>query len=315
MHRVLITGCTGFLGRHLAGYLSRDSRYRLFGITDEVVSDIAGMEVRQVDIRDREAVFDVIREWKPDQVFHLAAITNVGYSWTHQLLTYQVNFLGSLHVLEAMADYVPRGRVLAMSSAEIAGLKMEVTPEGPRLSIRSPYALSKAAMEMLGTLFNAGDSLTVVPVRAFNFTGPGQDPQFVAPDFARQVARIEAGKSEPVIRVGNLSSRRDFSDVRDMARYVAAAGFNGENGRLIRLGSGKVFSVRMILDTLLSMSHAKIRVEIDPDKFRPLDIRELDGPCPFLHEELGLKPEYSLERTLADLLEEWRRRIAEESRS
>ena len=315
MRRVLITGCTGFLGRHLADHLSGDSRNRLFGITDEAGTDISGMEVRRVDIRDREAVFQVIAEWKPEQVFHLAAVTNVGFSWNHQLLTYEVNFLGSLHIMEAMADYAPTGRVLVMSSAETAGLQMEETSEGPRLSIRSPYALSKAAMEMLGTLFNARDSLAVIPVRAFNFTGPGQDPQFVAPDFARQVALIEAGRSEPVIRVGNLSSRRDFSDVRDMARYVAAAGFNAEKGRLIRLGSGRVISIRMILDTLLSMSDVRIRVEMDPGKFRPLDIRELAGECPFLHKEMGMKPEYSLERTLADLLEEWRRRVAEASQS
>ncbi|HDP94703.1 MAG TPA: NAD-dependent epimerase/dehydratase family protein [Candidatus Aminicenantes bacterium] len=315
MQRVLITGCTGFLGRHLVELLNRDPQYRLFGITDESGITIPGIEIRQSDIRNRDHLFQLIGEWKPDQVFHLAAITNVGFSWAHQQLTYEVNFMGSLHLMEALAQFVPQSRILIMSSAEIAGLNLNETPEGPQLNIRSPYALSKAAMEMLASLFLARSALSVVPVRAFNFTGPGQDPQFVAPNFARQVARIEAGTAPPVIRVGNLSTRRDFSDVRDMARYVAAAGFTGKRGRLMRLGSGNVISIQQILDTLLSLSRVPITVEVDPGRFRPLDIPELKGDCALLHREMGLTPNYSLEQTLLDLLDEWRMKVRGEAGS
>ncbi|MDY0296966.1 MAG: GDP-mannose 4,6-dehydratase [Acidobacteriota bacterium] len=309
MKRVLITGCSGFLGRHLVKLLGGDSQYRLFGLTDVEDDVIPGVEIRHLDIRDRDSLFSAIDAWKPQQVFHLAAITNVGFSWTHQQLTYEVNFMGTLHLLEALVRSVPHSRVLVMSSAEIAGLDVQQTPEGPQLFIRSPYALSKAAMEMLASLFIAEGNLTVVPVRAFNFTGPGQGEQFVASDFARQVARIEAELAPPVIQVGNLSARRDFSDVRDMARYVAAAGFYGENGRLMRLGSGRVIEIGQILDTLLSLTRVPIRVEVKPERFRPLDIPELKGDCPILHKEMGLSPRYSLEQTLSDLLDEWRGKV------
>lgn len=313
MQRVLITGCTGFLGRHLVELLRREPQYRLFGITDEPGVELPGIEIRQLDIRNRSQLFQSVEAWKPGQVFHLAAITNVGFSWAHQQLTYEVNFMGSLHLMEALAQIVPHSRILIMSSAEIAGLQLNESPEGRQLSIRSPYALSKAAMEMLASLFLARSSLAVVPVRAFNFTGPGQDPQFVAPDFARQVARIEAKMAPPVIRVGNLSARRDFSDVRDMARYVAAAGFKGEAGRLMQLGSGRVIPIQRILDILLSLSRVPITVNVEPERLRPLDIPELKGDCAVLHREMGLTPNYPLEQTLSDLLDEWRMKVRGEA--
>jgi len=313
MPNVLITGCSGFLGRHLAAWLQRDPQYQLIGMTDETGVTVPGVDLHTMDIRDRDGLCKAISEWKPAQVFHLAAITNVGFSWQCQRLTYEVNFMGSLNLLEALVKYAPQSRILVMSSAEMDGLGLEETPEGAQISIRSPYALSKAAMEMLASLFNARHALEVIPVRAFNFTGPGQQPQFVAPDFAMQVARIEAGLAPALIRVGNLSARRDFSDVRDMARYVAAAGFKGTKGRLMRLGSGRVIPVKRILDILLSLSNVPIRVEVDPKRFRPLDIPELSGECRILHQEMGLAPEYSLEQTLNDLLNEWRQRVKGEN--
>lgn len=315
MQRVLITGCTGFLGRHLVELLRRDPQYCLYGITDEPGVEVPGIEIRQLDIRNRSQLFQLVETCKPDQVFHLAAITNVGFSWAHQQLTYEVNFMGSLHLMEALVQFVPRSRILIMSSAEISGLQLNESPEGRQLSIRSPYALSKAAMEMLVSLFLARSSLALVPVRAFNFTGPGQDPQFVAPDFARQVARIEAGMAPPVIRVGNLSARRDFSDVRDMARYVAAAGFKGKKGRLMQLGSGRVIPIRRILDILLSLSRVPITVKVEPERLRPLDIPELQGECGILRREMGLTPNYSMEQTLSDLLDEWRMKVQGEAGS
>ena len=313
MKRILITGCTGFLGRYLIRHLLLNPENRVSGITDESVSGIPDVHVTQVDIRDRDAVFQVIRDRNPDLVFHLAAITNVAYSWKNQSQTYNVNLLGSLHLLEALEQVNRHGRFLMMSSAEIGGATCRETPEGRQINVQSPYALSKLAMEMLGGIFSSGRGLEVIPVRAFNFTGPEQSHKFVASDFARQIARIEKGLAPGVIRVGNLEAIRDFSDVRDMARYVATAGIKGESGRLVRLGSGRMYSIRDLLDIMLRFSSKEIRVEIDPERFRPLDIPELGGDCPVLREEFKLRPEFSMEETLFDLLNWWRKRTVQET--
>jgi len=310
MSRVLITGCAGFLASHLILRLSQAKKHELFGISDVPPSPVLeGMRVFQEDIRNRQRMMELIAEVRPELTFHLAAVTNVGFAWKNQPLTYEVNFIGSSNLLEAVSRHAPASRLLLMSSAEIYRPASGLIDETAPIFSSNPYALSKVAMELLADLYVEALALDVVKVRPFNFTGPGQDQKFVASDFARQIAAIEKNLQEPVIRVGNLSAVRDFSDVRDIVRYLEVLSWRGEKGRVYNLCSGRRFSIQQVLDRLLSFSKRAIRVEADPDRLRPSDHPLLAGDCSRLEKEFGLKPEIPFEQTLLDLLNDWRRRL------
>ncbi len=315
MKNVLITGCSGFLGPFLSDALVgtwTGGDIRISGITEVPDYKSSEITVYNIDIRDRDRVFEVVERVKPDMVFHLAAISNVGFSWKHQKLTYEINFIGSSNLLEALGRFVPRCRVLLMSSAELYGSSDEpLMGEGLPTSARNPYALSKKAMEMAADLYIQSMGMDIVMLRSFNFTGPGQDRKFVASDFSYQVADIEKGNREPVIRVGNLSALRDISDVRDIARYMAVIASSGKGGPggIFNLCSGSTYSIEGILKILLSLSGRDIEVVVDRDRFRPVDVPRLSGDNGLIRETFGLRPEYTIERTLSDLLNYWREKI------
>jgi GDP-4-dehydro-6-deoxy-D-mannose reductase len=307
MNKVLVTGCSGFLASHLLKLLLKDSGSKIFGLTEVPGFSHPQVEVCQVDIRCRDDMLHVLAAIRPDVVFHLAAVTNVGFSWKNPALTYEVNLLGSSNLLEAILPVSARARVVLMSSAEVYSSAGEgaITEASPVQS-QNPYALSKLAMEMLGDLYWKSHGLHVCKLRAFNFTGPGQNVQFVASDFANQIAAIEKGKREPVIRVGNLAAIRDFSDVRDVARYVQVLGREGQGGEVYNLCSGRSYSINDILAVLISLARQPIRVEVDAGKFRPLDNPQINGDPSRLRCEFGLQPEIGMEKTLNDLLDHWR---------
>jgi len=318
MKKILITGCSGFLGQKLLEVKEpflekvpcRRGQSDVHGITEIAGYEAPGITVHHVDIRDRGKVFSAVAAIKPDVTFHLAAVANVGYSWKNQASTYEINFMGSSNLLEAAAEFSPGSRVLLMSSAELYGKSQkDVMDEDTPTDARNPYALSKKAMEMLGDLYLDAKRLDIIKLRSFNFTGPGQDRKFVASDFSFQIAEIEKGKREPVIRVGNLSAVRDISDVRDIARFLAVIAAKGEPGGVYNLCSGKAYSIRELLDILLSLAAVKIEVVVDKDKFRPIDVPRLVGDNRRIREAFGLQPEYSIEQTLADLLNYWRQSV------
>jgi GDP-4-dehydro-6-deoxy-D-mannose reductase len=307
MKRVLVTGCSGFLASHLLKLLQQDGESRIFGITEVPGFSHPHVEVCRVDIRCRDDMVHLLATIRPDITFHLAAVTNVGFAWKNPYLTYEVNFIGSSNLMEAILPVAPHSRLVLMSSAEVYRSEGE-TPINENTATQSqhPYALSKLVMEMLGDLYWKTYGLTVCKLRAFNFTGPGQDNKFVASDFASQIAAIEKGKQEAVIRVGNLDAIRDFSDVRDVARYVKVIGQLGKGGEVYNLGSGRSYSIKQILDSLLKLAKKSIRVEVDAGKFRPLDNPQINGDCTKIQAEFGLGPEIAMEKTLLDLLNYWR---------
>lgn len=318
MKNILVTGCSGFLGPFLIDALLLDAgaeggkNIKISGFTEVPGYKSSKIKVYNIDIRDRGRVFDVVETVKPDVVFHLAAISNVGFSWDHQELTYQINFIGSSNLLEALAAFSPQCRVLLMSSAELYGASdADKMNEALPTCARNPYALSKKAMEMAADLYIQSMGMDIVKLRSFNFTGPGQDRKFVASDFSCQIAEIEKGKREPVIRVGNLSAVRDISDVRDIARYLAVISRSETKtpGGIYNLCSGNTYSIREILDILRSLSAKKIDVMEDKDKFRPIDVPRLAGDNSLIKGTFDLGPEYTLEQTLSDLLNYWRDRI------
>lgn len=314
MKSVLITGCSGFLGPFLGDALesAAGDDITVSGITEVPDYKSSRLTVYNIDIRDRDRVFEVVERVKPDVTFHLAAVANVGFSWKHPKLTYEINFIGSSNLFEALAAYAPQCRVLLMSTAELYGASDKpFMDERLPISARNPYALSKLAMEMAADLYVQSMGMDIVKLRSFNFTGPGQDRKFVASDFSYQIAEIEKGKSEPVIRVGNLSAVRDISDVRDIARYMTGIAWSKEksSGGIYNLCSGSTYSIRELLDILLSLSTKKIDVLVDKDKFRPIDVPRLAGDNGLIRETFNLEPRYKIEQTLSDLLNYWREKL------
>ena len=198
-----------------------------------------------------------------------------------------------------------------MSSAEVykAEVGKRIT-ENSSIEIKNPYALSKYAMEMVGKLYEKIYGMNVLIVRSFNFTGPGQSRAFVISDFSYQIAAIEKNLSAPIIRVGNLSVRRDFSDVRDIASYLNTVMEHGAQGEIYNLCSGNSYSINELLELLLGISKKRIKIEVDKDKLRVSDSPVLSCDNRLIKSKFNLKPKYSIERTLEDSLNFWRKKLS-----
>ena len=263
-----------------------------------------------MDVADPSAVEARLEEVRPEAIVHLAAQSSVAISWQKPELTYRVNYVGTRVVLEAARRVAPEARVILVSSADVYGSSPPgagpFTEESP-LRPRSPYARSKAAADLLGGVF-AARGLDVVRVRPFNHTGRGQTDVFVLASFARQVATIEAGRSEPVLRVGNLDSVRDFLDIEDvvdayallLGRDVRPDAYNVASGVGVRIGDA--------LESLCELAGIEPRVEVNPDYIRPTDIAV--GDARHLRSETGWEPRVPFRQTLAALLAGWRERIS-----
>lgn len=317
---ILITGCSGFLASHLIDRLITHSQggIKLYGLTEVETFSSPHLHVFHEDIRNRLGINKIIEEIRPQLTFHLAAIANVGFSWKHQEETYQVNFIGTSNLLEALGKNVPGSRVMLMSSGELyGGNNGNACSESTEVGIpTNPYALSKVAMEMIGDLYrlHTEHHLEIIKLRGFNFTGPGQSRLFMASDFSYQIAKIEKEMGERVITVGNLTAERDFSDVRDIARYLHEIALKGHNGEIYNLCSGKIYSTLQVLDKLLSFSTVKIEKKVDASKLRPVDVPKLLGDNRLIRETLGLIPCYDMDQTLLDLLNYWRERVITEAK-
>ena len=294
--RVLVTGAAGFVGGHLLPRLEAEG----WSVT---ATD------REMDVSDPAAVEARVRDVEPDAIIHLAAVSSVATSWKQPELTYRVNYLGTRTVLEAARRTVPSARVVLVSTADLYGsteLGSSPFDESSELRPRSPYARCKAAADLLGGVY-AERGLDVVRVRPFNHTGPGQTDVFVLPSFARQVASIEAGISDPSMRVGNLDSVRDFLDIDDVIdayirlldRKVASGIYNVARGSGVRVGDA--------LRTLCSLAGVDPRFEIVPDFFRPTDVAV--GDAAQLQAATAWQPRVPFDRTIERLLDHWRRRI------
>jgi len=322
MSRFFITGISGFVGCHLAAHLIAQGH-----VVTGLAHDAGGTEalrrrygerfpasaVELCDIRDAARLRAALARAEPDGVFHLAAVAFVPSTSKQPSLAYEVNFLGAVDLLEAVRDTAPRARVVLVSSGEIYG-RVEPSDlpivETQELRPLSPYSVAKAAADLAGFQFFSAHALPVVRARPFNHTGPGQSPRFVCSEFARAVAAAECGKGPRRLAVGNLDVERDFSDVRDVVRGYIALYEKGRAGEGYNLGSGKVTSVRSILDFLLAESRVAIDVATDPAKVRPAEMKRVVGSIDKIRRDTGWLPEIPLTRTLADLLEYWRGALA-----
>jgi GDP-4-dehydro-6-deoxy-D-mannose reductase len=267
---------------------------------------------RQVDIRLASEVDAAVADFRPTHVVHLAAQSHVPTSFRDPEGTWQVNVMGTLHLLEAVRRYAPEAAVLFVGSSEVYGRSFQIgtpLPETALLQPQNPYAASKAAADLMCGQY-AGQGLRTIRLRPFNHIGAGQSEDFVASAFAAQIARIEAGWQEPVLRVGNLDAQRDFLDVDDVVRaYVLAMEKSRDlsPGVVLNLCSGTPRRIRDLLDMLLEETHASIRVETDPARMRPSDTPYAVGSADAAMSYLGWSPSIPLKDTVRALLDDWRR--------
>lgn len=296
--RALVTGASGFVGRHLRDHLQAEG--------DEV---IGCDRVDGVDITDRVTVAELFGRVRPDVVYHLAGWSDVGASWASPVETFRANAEGTLHVLLASSE-AGVARVVAVSSADVYGTVLDdELPLGEDAPLRpvSPYAASKVAADFLCLQAWLGRRLEVVRVRAFNHLGPGQTSRFVAPAIAERIARNELDGTD-VVPIGATSPRRDFTDVRDVVRAYRLLARHGEPGQAYNVCSGSDVSIEALARQLLALSEQPMRLEPDPGLARPVDVPVLRGDNRRLRAATGWSPQRSLEKTLADLLEDWRAR-------
>ena len=318
---MLITGALGFAGRTLINLLSSD--------TDEIYAAYLSSEepeaddpVRRccrlvaIDILQPGQMAASIQKIRPEQIYHLAALVPINVSLNAPARTMDVNVIGTVNLLEAVRSSSCRPRILMPGSSEEFGLihphETPVTEEQP-LRPTNPYGVSKAAQTLLGMQYARTYGLAVIGGRPFNMTGPGQSIDYACPAFARQIAMIEAGQTEPLVRVGNLSARRDFSDVRDVMRACILLMKHGRTGETYNICSGRAYGMHEVLDKLLALSSVDIEVREDHFKHRPAENLLVLGSNQKLVEATGYQPHYSLEQTLADVLTDFRTRLAVES--
>ena len=313
--RVLITGASGFVGRHLAAHLRKVQPQAAIYGTMLVPQESASAAVNKscaLDLRDEGQVRRLIDDCKPDAIYHLAAQAFVPRSFENPWETLENNIRSQLNIIQSCLALKMRPRILIVGSAEIYGAvaahQLPMTEE-TSLQPNSPYSVSKAAQDMLGLQFYLSHQMPIMRARPFNHIGPGQNIRFVAPAFAMQIAKIEAKQQAPCIYIGNLQARRDFTDVRDIVRAYHLMIEKGRPGEAYNVASGKAYSIQYVLDTLLDMSGIKIETQVDPARLRPVDVPEIRGDAGKLRRDTGWQPKRPFEAALHDVLTDCRQRI------
>jgi GDP-4-dehydro-6-deoxy-D-mannose reductase len=346
--RILITGVTGMAGSHLAEYAIKQNDVEVFGIyrwrsklenleeliqagkvniiaeggniarTEELRRRIGEeakpgkLNLLDGDIGDASSMKRLIEVLRPDRIFHLAAQSYVPASWSAPADTMRINILGQVNLFEAIREAGIDPLVQIAGSSEEYGLvypdEVPMKESNP-LRPLSPYAVTKVAQELMARQYFYSYGLKTVVTRGFNHTGPRRGHVFVTSSFAHQIALIEKGKKEPVIDVGDLSSKRDWTDVRDTVRGYWLALEKGEPGEVYNVGSGRAYAVGEMLDILLRFSKVQIDVRQDPCRLRPSDVKILWCDGSKFREQTGWAPEIPFETTMRDLLDYWRNRV------
>lgn len=310
----LVTGAAGFAGRYLLERLAGSGRLIAWSrpggrppVGDDAVAWTA------VDVTNPDDVIRAVADARPDRVFHLAGAASVETSWVNAVPHLRVNVIGTSHLLDAVQRAGRPCRVLVVTSAQVYAADDGPIGEDGLLLPQSPYGLTKLAQDRLALSAADGDRLDVVVARPFNHIGPRQGPDFAVASFARQIARIERDLAPATIHVGNLETRRDITDVRDVVDAYVRIMANGTSGRAYNVCSGRAWRMRDLLDELLRMATKPIGVETDPARYRPVDVPVVQGDATRARTELGWTPRISVAQTLRDTLDYWRRQIAAES--
>lgn len=315
--RVLITGITGFAGSHLADTcVARGAE--VWGLTQTAGPhpNLAHLGERvhlyAADITNGAGVNAALADIAPDWIFHLAAQAHVPTAWQDPATTITTNILGQLNVILAMQQHVPQARLLVVSSSHVYGMVEESDQpvnESTPFRPADPYAVSKVAQDMLALQYWQSHGLPIVRVRPFNHIGPRQAPDYVVARFAREIAQMEAGLGAPILKVGNMTAKRDFTDVRDVAQAYWLALEKGTPGAVYTIGSGAAYSIDEMLQILLRLARVDVQVETDPALFRPGDVPVLQSDPRAFQEQTGWRAAISLEQTLEDTLNYWRDQV------
>ena len=319
--KVLITGITGMAGSHLAEYLLDQGAWEIHGALrwrsnkENIASFERDIHLHECELRDPYAVFRLLQEIRPQRIYHLASQSNVAASWNSPRETLVNNITAQLNIFEAVRELdLPDTRIHVAGSSEEYGLVHEhelPVKETNQLRPLSPYGVSKVAQDALAYQYYKSFGLHVVRTRAFNHTGPRRGDVFVTSSFARQIVEIAMGKTKPVIRVGNMEAKRDFTDIRDVVRAYVIALERCAAGSVYNIGSGKAHSVKKVLDLLLSMSELIIEVKEDPARKRPSDVAVMVSDSSRFMEETGWRPQIPFRQSLFDLLQYWREKLSQ----
>jgi len=307
MSRIFVTGIEGFAGGHLARHLA-STGHTVIGLHWADAPAGLPAELHRGDICDFDATRSLLDSSRPDGIVHLAGLSSVVLSESHQMTTYDVNAFGTLKLLEAVRQLQLKCRVVLISSADVYGrsnVGRALTEDLPSLPL-SPYALSKHMTAEAGLFYHRAFGLDVVILRPFSHTGPGQAATFVFPKVANAIAQVERGKREPVVEMGDLKVRRDYTDVRDVVRAYLLAMERCAAGETYNVTSGKPLVIQEGVDHLCSLALVPVQVKSSAAKFRPHDIPLLTGDPSKFRAATNWQPEIPFTKTLSDLLEHYR---------
>lgn len=314
--KVLIIGAAGFVGKYLIRHYRKQNSYEIYAtkLANEEIQENE-IQVFDLDILQKDEIVKLLYAIRPDYIFHLAAQSSVSVAWNNPGLTIDINIKGAVNVLDAVRELYYKPRILLIGSGEEYGyIEADEVPirEENRIRPGNIYAATKACQNMIGNIYSKAYDMKVLMVRAFNHIGPEQSSIFVVSDFCRQVAEIELGRREPVMYVGNLSAKRDFTDVRDVVRAYSLLIERGQPGETYNVGSGQAFEIKEILEKITALSQRQIKIEIDPNKIRPVDVPIIEADVRKLKEITGWQREISLEQTISETLDYWRNILREE---
>ncbi|MCB9436056.1 MAG: GDP-mannose 4,6-dehydratase [Anaerolineales bacterium] len=304
--KALITGATGFVGHYLADELS--STYETIGAywpeaTTNSHQKFAALH--KLDIRDEAAVRDLVATVQPDVIFHLAAQTHVPTAFKAPWDTLETNIQGTLNFLQATLDIVPNSRILVISSSEVYGVVQAgdlPLVESQSYNPGNPYSVSKVTGELLSRQYFMAYGLDVIIARPFNHIGPGQSTRFAVADFATQIAGMQRGEHEPILRVGNLSAQRDYLDVRDVVRAYRLLAEKGIAGEVYNICRGEAHPLQSLVETLIDLAGIPVQIEVEASRLRPLDLPILVGDPTKIKTQTGWQAEIPVEQTLRDVL-------------
>ena len=312
---ILITGGTGFVGKHLIQFLTQQGASIAVLSSGGSPIQESGAQYYEADVRNRERVQAIVGEVKPAKVYHLAGIATANVSWTNPRLTYEVNVWGAYNVFEAAMGLPSPATILNVSSSQVYAPSPEKLTEKSLIAPDSPYSASKAMAELLRTEFRNQTSGGVITARPFNHTGPGQTPNFVLPSMAKQFAEIELGVRPPKLSLGNVGIKRDFSDVLDVVEAYVLLAEKGRPGEIYNVCSGSAIRLSDIIKMFEDASNLKVEVEIDPGKVRADEAAEICGDPGKIQSETGWSPKIPLRETICDLLNYWRLALREEQKT
>ena len=313
--RALVTGGYGFVGQYLVEHLVKCGDDVAVTYNPATCANQEGVlplpksvQHFALDVTNKKAVENLVSITRPDAFYHLAALTFVPDGEKNFDKVFETNFSGTLNVLDAICDHSKETKLLYVSSSEVYGEpKTGSLPLTEQAELRpvTGYGLSKACAELSVFRYVASKNLSAVRVRPFPHTGPGQMPHFAVSSFAKQLASIKLGKSPNLIQVGNLSAKRDYSDVSDIVRGYREVLLNGKSGEVYNLCSGKSVEIKEVLDMLIKISGIEVEVQVDPERVRSVDVAEDYGTYQKANKELGWKPRIELEDTLRSLFNYW----------